>query len=200
MFKKYYNTFVEFSFSPIGTGVWATIGGGIMAILTYLTTALQQYSPLSYGIAVFFGLISTLIVIRLILSAWLSFSQRLYTNKPTFVEYKIDNRRINLVRKSNMYREPSVVLEDIKPSQQNRKQRRADQSNNNEQPDIISARINAIFERPITSSSMHLKIESISGQCPTRENSIMDERYGNLTISNIKDGSYFRICFNDNQE
>ena len=98
MLKKHWNTFVEFSFSAWGIAIWSAIGGDTMSILKFVTTTLQTYAPLSYGIATAFGIIAMLAILRGAISIWTAFNQRIFTKKPTFIEYKIENGKINLVK------------------------------------------------------------------------------------------------------
>lgn len=184
-----------------------------MTFLTYLTTALQDYAPLSYGVAASFGIIAMIVILRGAISIWISFSQRLTTKKATYIEYKINSRRSNLVKKSNIYQEPSFsLLEKLTPESPapdlNRNQKRTIKATQPASPQVVklkqdeclSAQILVLFEKPIASSSMHIKIESISGNCPTIEFASNNERWASVAISNIYDGCYFRISFNDIEE
>lgn len=185
MFKKYLDIFIDFSFTPWGIVIWSAVGGIIMSILTYFTTALKVYTPLSYGIAFAFGIIAILIILKFILSIWITFSQRIFTKKPTFIEYKLENERLHLIKKSNIYKEPSCIL--MTPKQ-------------NTSITAPLANIIVIFERPISSSSILTKIKNISGPIPTKDSSTIDERWATIALSNIKESSYFRIYFNDTEE
>lgn len=199
--KKVWDILIGWSFTAWGVATWNVVGAGIMLGLTYMTTYLEPYAPLSYGIAAFLGMTSIMILLRLVLSIWISFSQRLTTKKPTFIEYKISSRRTNLFKKSNIYQEPSCVLLDSKQADEpNRSQRRLDKSSPKSSPqvdDALSIQVMTLFEKPIASSSMHLRVESISGRCPTIETSSNNERWARVVLCNIQDGCYFRIWFND---
>ncbi|MES2204703.1 MAG: hypothetical protein V4496_05725 [Pseudomonadota bacterium] len=190
MRKKIFEFLFEWSFSFWGNTIWCAAVSIVMAVLTFLTNALKNYSPLSYGVTIVFGIITTLIILRLLLSIFVTFNQRVATKKPTFVEYKIHNRRMTLVKKSNIYQEPSTTLMD--PTLTPSTQQQATVPNS-----CLSLTVLATFEKPIASISMHLKIEQISGQCPTIDGSNTTERWAQVRINNIHDECYFRIWFND---
>jgi len=207
MLKKGWDIFVGWSFTPWGLTTWSAVGGGIMLRLTYLTTQLQQYAPVSYGVAAIFGIIASVVLLRLLLSIWLAISQRLATKKPTFLEYKIENGRINLVSKSNIYKEPScefqdnMVVKQNHPIGQNREQKRQIEATHTGPAQTVtklpsSASILVHFDKPIVPADFHVRIEQIVGNCPTREASSIDERWSHIVLGKITDNCSFRIRFN----
>lgn len=207
MLKKCWDVFVGWSFTPLGTAFWGSVGGGIMWLLTSLTTALNDYAPLSYGIAFFAGVIIAILILRGALSIWISFSQRLFTKKPTFIEYKVENRRINLIAKENIYREPLCNFQDKKhlkitnPVPQNRAQKRKAEATQDVPSQSItdlpsSASFLVHFEKPIHQSALHVRLENKAGSYPVMEGHVIDERWANVVLSNIPDNCSFIIKFN----
>jgi len=180
------NIITNWAFTDKGIAVLTAVWGIVMGILTYFTKALSIFSPLSYGLAVALGLMIGLHLCRLFNK---TFSEK-YTNERTYVEYKIENRRINLVKKSNIYKEPSVTLVDNQIINA-----ASVPSTPRQTHGPLSANILVNFEKPIKPSQFHVMLESIVGVSPTRENSSMDERWSSLVITNIQDNCSFRIRF-----
>lgn len=180
-----------------------------MLLLTHLTTILKDYAPLSYGLSFFIGVIIAIVILRGLLSIWISFSQRLFTKKSTFIEYRVENRRINLVAKENIYKEPLCNFQDKKHLNlqvanqvpQNRQQKRATQATQQVPSQTItdlpsSASFLVHFEKPIHQSVLHVKLENKVGTFPVMEGHTIDERWSNVVLTNIPDNCSFIIRFN----
>jgi len=207
MLRKCWDIFIGWCFTPLGIAFWGSIGGGIMWLLTSLTSALSDYAPLSYGIAFTIGIIISITILRGVLSIWISFSQRLFTRKPTLIEYKVENRRINLVAKQNIYKEPLCDFRDQKhfkitnPVPQNRSQTRKLQATQPVPSQTISnlpssASFLVHFEKPLHQSTLHVRIENKAGTFPVMEGHAIDERWANVVLTNIPDNCSFIIKFN----
>jgi hypothetical protein len=170
-----------------------------MGILAYFTHAISQYAPLSYGFSVAAGLAIGLLLLKLYNNVMTSKT----TEEPTFIEYRMNNGRINLIKKSNIYKEPSVQLQDLTViNQPQPAENRAARRGKGQQAQVAEARnfksavITALFQRPLSSESIHFHIEEIGGGCPTREISSVDNRWASIAIANIADNCSFRIHFN----
>jgi uncharacterized protein (DUF58 family) len=98
--------------TPSGATVLSAVISVIMTFLSIFTDKIIQYAPLSYGFVAFAFFFLALIFSLSAGFIWTQISQRILTKKETFLEYKIENRRINLVKKSNIYKEPYCELID----------------------------------------------------------------------------------------
>lgn len=197
--------FVGWLFTAPGIAVCTAIGGVVMAWSTYATVALKEYAPLSIAVASVFGFISVLAMLRIAASCYLVIKRSLNTKKSTFIEVKIENRRANLVAKSNIYKEPSMQLEDGRivniqaaPQDANRKTRRAVAAQAAPTFTQLPVKINimAHFEIPIAPETFLVRVESLFGAAPTKEASSVDERFANVVLANVPDSCTFRVYFN----
>lgn len=177
-----------------------------MAFLAYLTEGLKAFAPASYGVAFVFGVVSVFCVMRIMVSIYIGISQRVTTKKKTYIDYKMENGRIVLVGKSNIYKEPSVTLNVLMaPEAPSTPLIANNQRNANrlakKNPAVLketgkTASILVLFEKPVASETFHIRVESGVGKCPTREMSSMDNRWASIAISHLEDECSFRICFN----
>ena len=195
--------FTNWLFTEKGTAAIALLWGAIMAALTYFTHSLDIFAPLSYGLLASLGIILGLHVCRLANS---TFSQR-FTKKPTFVEYKMEKGRINLVKKSNIFGEPAarlnIQLVQDKPqmiASNPRNKRRLDKKNASltlKEHDSKSLSVLVIFDRPLANSDFHVHIVGLGGTCPTREASDINSRVSTVALSNVSNDCSFQIWFNE---
>lgn len=201
------NLIIAWLFSPLGIAAIGTIGGLAITILTFFTAQLNSYAPLSYGLAMICGIILALIILYLLASIYIAVQGNFKTKKPTFLEFRVEQRRVTIINKSNIYKEPSVGLSDFHqydspaPAEVgNRKQRRAMAVSGETSRQVIgknlTLNLRVMFDKPIDPTTFHTRIEPLEGTCPTRDESVMDERCCDMILSNLQDNSSFRIRFN----
>lgn len=198
------DAFFKWLFSPSGMAVLSVLGGFSMLSLNYFTTALQELAPLSYGVAFLIGVLAILWILNLSVAIWQKFSGTHLTKEATFLEFKVEHGRINLIAKGNIYKEPNTSFVNnhqvtLPTPGANRRDRRAKEAM--QIAPVVSqlphtAQIIVQFEKAIAPSSFHLRLEGIVGQCPVRDTSALDERWAIITLSNILDNCSFRIRFN----
>lgn len=196
------NFFSNWAFSNAGIAFFASASGLMMGGLAYLTTEFQAYAPFSYGLAIAFGLILGLIICSQFNRVWAA----RFTTKPTFAEFKMEKGRINLVKKSNIYGEPSVDLGIVAVQEQPaiqansaRNQKRLNERNppTFKEHDLKTASIRVIFDKPVANSNFHVHLVSVGGQCPTRIASAIDNRTANVALENITNDCAFQVWFNE---
>lgn len=198
--------------TPQGAALFASVLGTLLTVLAYFTDGLGLPGPFSYGVIFVITLFVTFAFTLLGGFIWLQISQRLSTNKPTYVEFKVEHGRLNLLSKSNIYKEPSVNLTIAVPQQlifltSSAKGSKPQKGGGSPIPqpspaaqppaqDKPQAFIIVLFERPISTSSFHLRLEAVAGVVPRKEQSGMDEKWCFIGISEIHDNCIFKIRFN----
>lgn len=223
---KIVGQFIAWLFTdPIGAFFQGVVWGAIMTFCAYLSGTFKEYGALAYCIAFFATFFAAILLALLAGWIWTHISHRLGTTKPTFIEYKFQNGRMHLVKKSNIYKEPTCSLAPIipqtlniliqQPPLQNRQQRRAQGQGQQVVPNPLAtppapqqpqeprmtAFIITMFQKPILPSMFHMRLESIAGALPSTDQSSIDEKWGLVALSNLTEDSRFRIYFNaDNNE
>jgi len=191
-------------FTDKGAATLAVIWGVVMTILAHLTGSFDEYQPFLHGVVFFLFFFLAFILWLLIGWLWNIVSEKIMTKKATYVEYKVENGRLNLTAKSNIYKEPTCMLNVVIPTQvikPNRAQRRAGKNmpvvvQKDGSRKMVSAFLIVVFEKPIHPSSFHLRLEPMGGTSPTKDSHGYDERYAHIGISNLTDDAAFRIRFN----
>lgn len=177
-----------------------------MLILTHISGLFSQFGLLAYGVIFFVAFFASIILTFIAGWIWTHISYILGTKKSTFVKYKVENFRLNLIGKSNIYKVPHTKFLDatympaqVMPSH-NRQNRRAQVSQQTSPlpPAVrtLDAFIVVQFQKPIRSSAFHLRIENDGGTSPITGDTCIDERWGLVQLSGLEEGSAFRICFN----
>lgn len=192
-------------FSAQGIAVCGIVGGAIMAFLTYLTKNLDGYSPLSYGVAAVFGIISIIIILRSLIAIYIAFNEQMYTKKPTYIEYRMEQGRINLVSKSNIWGEPAfalgIHLEQSPAAQANsqRNQRRLEKKHPVKvtEHELKTGTIHAVFDRPIAPKSFHVHLVKGVGKCPVRMASNIHSRGASVELNEITNDCSFQVWFSE---
>ena len=201
-----HNIFVTWLFSQAGAAFIATLVATGMTYLVHLTEAFQTYKPASYGFVFFISIILILLIIFVMMHIVAFIKKIEHTDLSTFVEYKIENGVAYLTKKSNIYKEPSSTLMDIRFVEQteqpahNRTQKRTPVSKIPVIPQVIGQerKLNLliVFNKPIKPENFLVRMEPLFGKLPTRDISSIDERWCSIALSNVQDNSSFRIRFN----
>lgn len=189
-------------FTDKGIAFITAIWGIIMGILTYFTDIIKLFAPLSYGLIISLGLFIGLHLCRLFNSIFTT----KYTSRPTFIEYKMEKGRINLIKKSNIWAEPNFMLNvtlipDSPPIQannaRNQKRLEAKTPTTFKEHELKTATIQTTFDKPIAPESFHIHLVKDVGQCPAILHCSITMRNATVVLGELTNDCSFRIWFNE---
>lgn len=177
-----------------------------------MTPSLENLAPTSYYLMGSFGFIIALFAVLILMHIYRLCSDVIKTKAPTYLEYRVDNGHMSLTAKGNIYKLPimgtvasqslAINLNIQQLEKKSKKQQQLIQQAPLQQPVAPatppvatgSFDITALFIRPI--ANIHVRIEKLAGDAPKIVQQNVDDKFCKLTLTDIKEGAYFKILFN----
>lgn len=195
--------FTNWLFTEKGTAVVTLVWGATMTALAVFTDALSKNAPLSYGVALTFGLWAGLHLCRTFNGIFI----RRKTRKPTFIEYEYVDGIIEILSKSNIHKVPHSLQMTISivgspsadappvvapeatalPAARERQQTFSPSVTAMGPPMFVT------FEKPVFAS--HITIERISGTKQRTHMSVLEDGFSLFSLENLESPSRFKVVF-----